>query len=242
MDYEHYEEDKSMSQALTYTAEEICEKLNLDINDIWNIYPYGSRVYGTADIDSDYDYIIVYKRSLLPSGAFKDNAISSKDRMIQGTCYSRGGFVDAINNYQMPVLEAIFLPDDMVVKKTFDFKIYTLREKDLVRKVISLASASWHNAVLSYKDDNQEYVAKNIYHALRILDFGKQIKDNGKIVEYGSMNQVRKSIYDVWDTVKPKEWHDTFIKMSNDLKSVSTVPPSEDEVILKKIEVDDHQM
>ena len=64
---------------MKHTAEEICNKLNLDVNDIWNIYPYGSRVYGNNSEDSDYDYVIVYKKSLLPSGSFKDNAKSSDD-------------------------------------------------------------------------------------------------------------------------------------------------------------------
>lgn len=205
---------------LTPTSEEICNELGLNYNDILNIYPYGSRVYGSADMFSDYDFIIVYKQSLLPSGSFKDNAISSNDRMIQGTCYSRGGFIDAINNYQMPALEAIFLPDNKVVKKTIDFKVNKFDKKILVKKVISLASASWHNAVLSYKSDNQEYVGKNIYHALRILDFGLQIRNCQKIFDYGSMNQVREIIYNNLDNIKPNDWVESFLKMSIDLKSL----------------------
>jgi hypothetical protein len=203
---------------MKYTAEEICEKLGLDIKDIWNIYPYGSHVYGNAGEDSDSDYIIVFKQSILPSGAFKDNAKSSDDYEIQGTCYSRGGFIDAINNYQMSVLEAIFLPDEMIVKKTFNFKMNKFEEKQFSKKVITLASASWHNAVLSYKDDNFEYVDKNIYHALRILDFGYQIKEHGKIVDYGSCNELKKKIYNNEEINKPKDWHNLFIEMSNKLK------------------------
>ena len=90
-------------------AEQICNSLKLDYFQVLNIYPYGSQVYGTATKDSDNDYVIVMKSSLLPSGAFKDNAISSDDRKIQGTCYSRSGFIDAINNYQIVALECIFL-------------------------------------------------------------------------------------------------------------------------------------
>ena len=141
-------------------AEEICNALKLDYSQVLNIYPYGSQVYGTATEDSDSDYIIVFKSSLLPSGAFKDNAISSEDRMIQGTCYSRSGFQDAINNYQMPVLEAIYLPEDKVVQNKMTFKMYKFDMKEFIKKVITLASASWHNADLSYKDSNDFY-AKN---------------------------------------------------------------------------------
>ena len=204
---------------MKYTAEEICNELHLDINDILNIYPYGSRVYLSNDEYSDYDYIIVYKKSLLPSGSFKDNAISSVDKEIQGSCYSKGGFLDAINNYQMPVLECLFLTEDMIVKKTFDFKISKFEEKEFIKKVISLASSSWHNAILSYKDDNFEYVSKNIYHALRILDFGIQIKEIGIISNFSSMNKIKLQIYDDENICTPKNWYDMFIELSNKLKN-----------------------
>ena len=68
------------------TPEKICESLEIDLDKIYNIYPYGSKIYGTATENSDDDFVIVYKSSLLPSGAFKDNAKSSYDRKIQGTC------------------------------------------------------------------------------------------------------------------------------------------------------------
>lgn len=198
-------------------ANEICDSLSIDINDVLNIYPYGSHIYGNAKPNSDEDYIIVYKKSLLPSGSFKDNAISSKDRYIQGTCYSRGGFIDAINNYQISALECIFLQEDKIIKNTFNFKLNKYNEKEMCKKIVSTASASWHNAVLSYKDDNYTYVKKNIYHALRILDFGFQIKENGKIVNYSSMNDMKVDIYSK-EEVNPKDWYDIFIDYSNRLK------------------------
>lgn len=203
---------------MKHTAEEICEKLNINIEDVWNIYPYGSRIYGNSNKKSDYDYIIVYKKSLLPSGAFKDNAKSSADRTIQGTCYSRGGFIDAINNYQMPALEAIFLPKRKIVKKTFDFKLVKVERKELAKKVITLASASWHSAILSIEDDNYDNACKNTYHALRILLFGIQVKENGAITDYKVANDIKKIIYSD-PTFTVKKWTNTFNELSAKLKS-----------------------
>jgi hypothetical protein len=202
-------------------AEEICVSLNLNIDDVLNIYPYGSHVYGNNTKLSDYDYIIVYKKSFLPSGAFKDNAISSFDRKIQGTCYSKSGFIDAINNYQMPALECIYLSDDKIVKHTMPFKMNKFIENDFCKKVISLASSSWHNAVLSYKDDNTDFVMKNIYHALRILDFGIQIKEHGKIIDYSKLNNLKIEIYTGY--CKPKNWHGKFMEMCDELKGKSNI-------------------
>jgi len=32
-----------------YTAQEICTALNIDYSQVLNIYPYGSRVYGSVN-------------------------------------------------------------------------------------------------------------------------------------------------------------------------------------------------
>lgn len=201
-------------------AEEICKALNIDYSQVLNIYPYGSKVYLTDDEYSDSDYVIVYKTSLLPSGAFKDNAISSYDRQIQGTCYSRGGFIDAINNYEISALECIFLPEDKIVQKKMNFGITKYNEKDLAKKIIQKASASWHFAILADKDNNVESAAKNVFHAIRILDFGIQIKNNKKIVDYSSMNKLKEKIYNA-ETINyfdPYDYYDLFIELSEKIK------------------------
>lgn len=201
-------------------AEEICKALNIDYSQVLNIYPYGSKVYLCDDEYSDSDYIIVYKSSLLPSGAFRDNAISSHNRQIQGTCYSRGGFIDAINNYEISALECIFLPEDKIVQKKMNFGITKYNEKDLAKKIIQKASASWHFATLADKDNNVESAAKNVFHAIRILDFGIQIKNNKKIVDYSSMNKLKEKIYNE-ETINyfdPYDYYDLFIELSEKIK------------------------
>lgn len=201
-------------------AEEICEKLNIDYSKILNIYPYGSRVYGTDDEYSDSDYIIVYKSSLLPSGSFRDNAISSDDGEIQGTCYSRGGFIDAINKYEMSALECVFLPEDKVIQRKMLFGVSKYYEPEFIKNVISKASSSWHFAVLSQKDENFEYAMKNVFHALRILDFGIQIKKNKRIIDYSSMNEIKKKIDSEYNTFDVYDYYDMFMGLQEEIKNV----------------------
>ncbi len=100
------------------TKEQILDTFNIT-DDVLAIYPYGSIVYGNNTVDSDTDYIIVMKASTLPSGAFKQNAISSKDRKIQAILYSRGGFMDAINNYEIGAMECLSLPEDKISQKRY---------------------------------------------------------------------------------------------------------------------------
>lgn len=199
-------------------AEEICEKLRLDHSKVLNIYPYGSKIYGTDDEYSDSDYIIVFKSALLPSGAFKDNAISSFDREIQGTCYSRTGFIDAINNYEIAALECLFLPEDKVIQKKMDFKITKWYDKEFAKKIVNKASSSWYFSTLAFNDENYESSIKNVFHALRILDFGLQLKKHKKIVNFSSMNEIKKELDSSYNTFNPYDYYNLFLEMSEKIK------------------------
>jgi hypothetical protein len=163
-----------------------------------NIYPYGSKVYGTDNANSDDDYIIVYKSALLPNGAFRNNAVSSKDRKIQAVCYSRGGFQDAINNYEIGALECIFLPTDKVLLKKWPFAISKWNEKEMCKKIISKASASWHVASMQFKDadfeDEVEQAKKGVYHALRILELGEQLRKTKTIYDFEKAKEFKNLI------------------------------------------------
>ena len=200
------------------TPEEICQALHIDYAQVLNIYPYGSKIYGTATEFSDDDYVIVYKSSLLPSGAFKDNAITSDDGLIQGTCFSRSGFIDAINNYQITALECIFLPEDKVIQKKMDFKYKEskMNNKDLVYNIIKTASASWYNGMLAWKDKNIIHSQKNMYHAIRILRFGLYIKENG-FINYNKAKKYKEMIYNN-EKYRPFKYQNLFIDLQERLK------------------------
>ena len=186
-------------------ASEVIEKLGLDDNEIVNVYPYGSRVYGTATEYSDHDYLIVYKSAMLPNGAFRNNAISSEDRKIQGVCYSRSGFQDALNNYEIGAVECMFLPDEMVLRKKWPFKFSKWDNKEMIRKIITKASDSWHNAKMRLSDDDLHTSKKGIFHAFRILMFGLQLKEHNKIVDFTVANHLKDEIMED-DDFNLKKW------------------------------------
>lgn len=162
-----------------HTIQEICKQFKLKEEDIVNVYAYGSRIYGTHNPDSDYDYVVVYKSALLPSGAFKDNARSNEDRSIQIICYSRGGFKDGIQKYDISCLESLFLPKEFVVQAKWPFKLEKINLKEFGDKIISKSSASWHSASLALSDGHYYHAKKGFYHAIRILDFALQLKESG---------------------------------------------------------------
>ncbi len=194
-------------------VEEILTALNI-AEDVIGIFAYGSRVYGTATENSDYDYIIVTKGAFLKSGGFRQNAISSSDRKIQGVLYSRSGFIDAINNYDIAVLECLFLDRKDVLLMKWPFKIQKWETKVLVEKLIQKASASWYIATQQIKDDYKEIAKKGIFHSLRILMFGLQLKEYGKIIDFTVANSLKTEI----DNFDLNEFDEkTYLTMRNNL-------------------------
>ncbi len=178
----------------------ILKKLDFDMDiDIISIFPYGSKVYGTYTDKSDDDFIIVSKQSILPSGSFRDNAISSVDMSIQAVLYSRSGFIDSINNYYLPALECLSLSPDKIIFNKWKFSISKWNNYDLIKNIIKQSSASWHIAELQSKNDRKIRSKKGIFHALRILDFGIQLKEHKKIINFSSCNDLYNEIQNIND-------------------------------------------
>ena len=192
----------------------------LDITgEVLAIFPYGSQVYGTAGVDSDHDFIIVMKSALLDNGAFRNNAISNENKSIQGVVYSRGGFIDAINNYEIGALECLSLPEDMVILKKWPFKVGVWNEDAMVKAVIAKASASRHSADQQSKNGNKTIGRRGMFHALRILNFGLQLKEHQKIVDFGVCNKMYEEMKNVKeDDFDTRNYYKEFNRLLEELR------------------------
>lgn len=206
-------------------AEEILKELKIT-EEVIAIIPYGSRVYGTADDKSDHDYIIVTKGAQLASGSFKDNAKSNHDFSIQGVPYSRAGFTAALDDYEIGAWEAMSLPLGDYILTTPLFEKFVLGkerkwdEKTMVKKIIQKASASRHIADEQAKTGYSDRAKKGMFHALRILHFGLQLKEHQRIVDFGVCNEMYfkfKSIHpDDFDT---RDYYDEFAELLEKLRA-----------------------
>ena len=177
---------------MIHSLKHICEEFEIDEKDILNAYCYGSHVYGTASHFSDHDYILVHKKSFLSDGSFKQNAKSSSDRKIQVVNYSRSGFKNGIEYYEMSALECLFLPDKFKIQERLKYKLDRFDVHSFVKNTIAKSSNSWYSATKGGK--GKSFLPKGVYHSIRILDFAIQIKNN-KSIDFSTAKEIKKLVF-----------------------------------------------
>ena len=209
------------------TAEFILQQFDIPTELVVNIYQYGSRVYGCHNEESDHDWVIVYKASMMPNGSFKNNAISSPDRKHQAICFSRSGFQSSIDYYDITALECMFLRPDQVIRNDMKFAIRKWDPKAMASELITKSSTSWHRGITDFHVyHDEEKGKKNVHHALRILGFGIQMAETGNISDYSAYNDLRRSIEADQDFTPKKYLQQRDAMMSElRLKTQSTETP-----------------
>jgi hypothetical protein len=178
----------------------ICShKTKVNIEDVVAAYPYGSRVYGTARKNSDFDYIVVTKK--------KTNEQYS-DSLININFYTPDEHQQRLNEHEISALECYFLPIHLELKEiplvpfTFKLDLSTLRHA-----LSAKSSNSWVKAkkkLTVEKDYDLDLGRKSLFHSMRIIDYGMQIATHGRIVNYGSCNALFQEIMNCYT------WTDMF--------------------------------
>lgn len=168
---------------------------------VLNIYTYGSRVYGTANKNSDYDYVVVVENESAAARLEPFTRAENEDFTI----YTKEQFQKNIDMHEVSALECFFLPADKVVKKTVDFS-FTLDLGKLRTEFSQKSSNSWVKAKKKFvvEKDYAPYVGqKSAWHSLRILDFGCQIAKDGKITNWSETNHLLPAILkmDSWEVM-----------------------------------------
>lgn len=167
------------------------------------VYPYGSRVYGTATEDSDFDYQVIINDS---SFRKQDWTNALAQRGLDLHVWSEFTWNDALKNHRVYALECLFLPKDQIILNDLTFT-HKLDKAKLREEFSRVASNSWVKAkkkLIVEADYNERVAKKSIFHSFRILDFGRQIAQEGRIVDYNSMNHIYDEIMALpadWQTI-----------------------------------------
>lgn len=160
---------------------EVLDRIKFKEADVLAVYPYGSRVYGNARKQSDYDFIVVTSKKVQEQ--FSDN-------LINVNFYTPEEHQKRLDDHEISALECYFLRDDqkLIERKTFVFKLDLIK---LRHSLSAKSSNSWVKAkkkLTVEKDYDLDIGRKSLFHSFRIIDYGIQIAQHGKIADYGSCN------------------------------------------------------
>lgn len=182
----------------------ILKMIDLNNDNILNVYKFGSYVYGTNNKNSDKDYIVIVK-----------NHIESDNIDIH--YITKNEFIEYIKEHDIRALECIFLSENHILKNTLNFKSYFSLNKLKLRKSIStISDGSWvkgKKKLTVLADYNKKIGIKSIFHSLRIREIGIQIALEGKIVNYSKLNYILSDLYklaekyersELWERINEK--------------------------------------
>jgi predicted nucleotidyltransferase len=206
---------------------------------ILNIYHFGSYVYGTFKPDiSDYDFIVICKELPIEYGS-----LQNKDN-ITIHYLTENNFKQLLELNDVQALECYYLPEHFILKKTIDFDLI-INKENLRRSISTITSNSWVKGKkkLIVQGDYDKYLAiKSIFHSIRILSFGLQIIEEGKINNYGDVNyimddllklSINKESVELWNLIDTK-YRSTFNTLSSRFKKLCPIDKQKGVVYFKK--------
>lgn len=187
------------------------------------VFGYGSRVYGSNDNESDYDYIVIVS---------DDCDVEEQMKMDDGdiSFYTHSQFKKLLETHEISALECLW--ETYYVYSTDYQSMYrdffnTIFNRTTLRKSISAkannAWAKFHKKLTVEKDYNYRIGIKSLFHSIRLYIFGWQIATRGYIYDFSMANDIWKEIQsypqdtsfeDLKEIFKPiyNKWHSLFVQ------------------------------
>jgi predicted nucleotidyltransferase len=175
---------------MTPTLETIIKASGLHPSRVFNVYLFGSQIYGTATTESDFDIIMVANNSV--------ESTEQRRGLFNIHIYTPDKFKADLDWHRPNNLECIFAPDWAKLKETikFDFKLNLSRLRHVTSHV---SSNSWVKCHKKLDVEEEYYIGiKSLFHSIRIPMFSTQIATRGRIIDFECANWV-------WDKLTFKE-------------------------------------
>jgi predicted nucleotidyltransferase len=155
---------------------------------VFNVYLFGSRVYGTSDLNSDWDVIMIAN----------NHAESTEIRrgIFNIHVYTPDKFRKDLDWHRINNLECIYAPDWAKLKEAIKFDDFKIHKNKLRHAISHISSNSWVKCRKKMEVENEYYIGiKSLFHSIRIPMFATQIVEFGKIRDFECANFV-------WDKLK----------------------------------------
>ncbi|MDJ1467327.1 hypothetical protein QNI19_18000 [Cytophagaceae bacterium DM2B3-1] len=214
----------------------IIEQLVEDPN-ILNLYHFGSYVYGTRQPTSDMDYIAICHQ--LPEyGTLYDQDL------VCVHFITLTNFQLLLSNCDIQALECFYLNPKYILKASATLH-FELNKEALRRSISTIASNSFvkgKKKLIVQGDYNKWLAIKSVFHSLRILDFGIQIANSGKIEDYSSLNWLladliklseNKEAVELWELIDQK-YRELYNSKSSEFRKLCPINKQENIILNKK--------
>jgi predicted nucleotidyltransferase len=172
-----------------FTAVEIIEQAGIHPLKTRNIYLYGSRIYGTNRVDSDYDIILIGAALV----EHKELEAKINDARLNIHIITPDKFKRDLESHNIMNLECFFSPEWAKIQEKENLK-FTLNKKKLAKNIIAQSFNSWQGGKFKLNEGDIYRGLKSVFHSLKMLIFAIQIMENGKIVDFTAANYLYEEI------------------------------------------------
>lgn len=153
-----------------------------------NLYNFGSHVYGTADAESDWDYVAVVEK--IPACG---EHLESEDIDIH--FFTPREFQHKLIMHDIKLMECYFNPPETkIVTQEFEF---TLNKTLLRQEISSMMKNSWKKGQKKLTEPVEYDVRialKSLFHSMKTCYYGIQIANVGHIEKFGEYNWTLKEM------------------------------------------------
>jgi len=148
---------------------------------IFAVYPYGSVVYGTNSAQSDRDYVVIADMDA--------SYLQFESEEIDIHIFSLARFKTSLDKCEIMALETYFNTSPIKTDLSLDFELDRVALRHSVSAVVS---NSWVKASkkVNLENENSWIGYKSLFHAMRILNFGIQIAETGRITDFRKVSHL----------------------------------------------------
>ena len=175
---------------MDFTKEDIIKETGVHPLKVRSIFLYGSRIYGTATPDSDWDVIFITAALL----EHEEKRFKVGNDLLNVHLITPDKFQRGLDNHDIMNLECYFSPEWARLQEKMDLK-FVLNKKKLAKNIISQSFVSWQGGKHKLNNGDIYRGLKSIFHSLRMLIFAIQIAEHGKIIFFSEANYLHDEIH-----------------------------------------------
>lgn len=177
----------------TYSS--VLNVLNKPDEKVLGLFTYGSFVYGTNTDDSDKDFILITNNVREPQSIVEKEEPQTKQK-FSFVLHNQLSFQKGLWAHEPYAIETFFLPKEHILKNVCTFDFTKVDTRVLRHSFSQKASHSYVKAKKKFEVEGDiRRAKKSLFHSLRIMTFGIQLGEQGKITDFMAANHFWWDIY-----------------------------------------------